>query len=121
MGSSGSSAKTSWTRLRSNRSMPAGTGVWVVKTVPARQTSRASSKLRPCSAYSRMRSRPRKPAWPSLVWKTSGEGYPRSAQKARTARTPPMPSSSSWRSRWSLPPPYSRSVTSCRSASFSST
>ena len=121
MGSSGSSAKCSLIRLRSNRSMPAGTGVCVVNTVPARPTSRASSKLSPCSAYSRIRSRPRNPAWPSLVWKTSGEGCPRSAQNARTARTPPMPSSSSWRSRWSLPPPYSRSVTSCRSASFSST
>ena len=55
------------------------------------------------------------------AWNTSGAGCPVSAQKARTARVPPMPSSSSWRSRWSLPPPYSRSVTSCRSASFCST
>ncbi len=101
--------------------MPAGTGVCVVNTVPARQTSMASSKLSPCSAYSRIRSRPRNPAWPSLVWNTSGSGCPVSAQNARTARMPPMPSSSSWRSRCSLPPPYSRSVTSCRSASFSST
>ncbi len=121
MGSSGSSAKCSRIRLRSNRSIPAATGVCVVNTVPARQTSMASSKLSPCSAYSRMRSRPRKPACPSLVWNTSGEGCSRSAQNARTARTPPTPSSSSWRSLWSLPPPYSRSVTSCRSASFSST
>ena len=121
MGSSGSSSNCWRTSSRSNRSMPAGTGVWVVNTVPARQTSMASSKLRPRSAYSRIRSRPRNPACPSLVWNTSGEGWPVSAQKARTARMPPMPSSSSWRSRWSLPPPYSRSVTSCRSASFSST
>ena len=58
---------------------------------------------------------------PLPVRNTSGDGCPVSAQKARTARMPPMPSSSSCRSRWSLPPPYSRSVTSCRSGSFSST
>ena len=68
------------TRLRGNRSMPAGTGVCVVNTVPARVTSSAVSKSRegPPSATvsSRMRSRPRKPAWPSLVWKTSGVSAP---------------------------------------------
>ncbi len=49
--------------------MPAGTGVWVVKTVLARETSRAASKERPSfSVSSRIRSRPWKPAWPSLVW-----------------------------------------------------
>ena len=85
--------------------MPAATGVCVVNTVPARHTSIASSKLSPACAYSRIRSRPRKPAWPSLVWKTSGCGWPVSAQNARTARTPPIPSSSSCRSRCSLPPP----------------
>jgi hypothetical protein len=53
--------------------MPAGTGVWVVKTVPARTASSASSKSSPSGpTSSRMRSRPRKPAWPSLVWNTSG-------------------------------------------------
>ena len=56
--------------------MPAGTGVCVVNTVPARHSSSASSKPRPGSTYSRIRSRPRKPAWPSLVWKTSGSGCP---------------------------------------------
>ncbi len=80
MGSSGSSAKCSLTRLRSNRSMPAGTGVCVVKTVPARHISMASSKLRPRWTYSRIRSRPRNPAWPSLVWKHLGRGMP--AQRA---------------------------------------
>ena len=68
------------TRSRANRSMPAGTGVWVVKTVPARDTSSAVSKSRPgppsAAVSSRIRSRPRKPAWPSLVWKTSGSGAP---------------------------------------------
>ena len=58
--------------------MPAGTGVWVVKTVPARETSRAVSKssFGPSSptVSSRIRSMPRKPAWPSLVWNTSGAG-----------------------------------------------
>ncbi len=53
------------------RSMPAGTGVWVVKTVPARAASTASAKRRPSAVISwRIRSRPRNPAWPSLVWKT---------------------------------------------------
>ena len=56
--------------------MPAGTGVWVVKTVPARFRSSAVSKSIPWSMYSRIRSRPRKPAWPSLVWNTSGAGAP---------------------------------------------
>lgn len=59
-----------------NRSMPAGTGVWVVNTVPARTASRASSNDSRASVSSRMRSRPRKPAWPSLVWNTSGSGWP---------------------------------------------
>ena len=106
---------------RGNRSMPAGTGVCVVKTVPARDSSSASLKESPAATYSLIRSRPRKPACPSLVWNTSGSGWPVIAQKARTARTPPMPSSSSWRSRCSLPPPYRRSVTSCSAGSFSST
>ena len=56
--------------------MPAGTGVWVVNTVPARFRSSAVSKFIPWSMNSRIRSRPRKPAWPSLVWNTSGAGAP---------------------------------------------
>ena len=84
------------TRSRSKRSMPAGTGVCVVNTVPARTACSASSKSRPSfSTSSRMRSMPRKPAWPSLVWNTSGAGAPVAAQYARIARTPPTPSSSS--------------------------
>ena len=97
------------TSSRSNRSMPAGTGVWVVKTVEARPTSSAVSKSRwgPASATvsSRIRSSPRNPAWPSLVWNTSGSGAPVIRENARNARTPPTPSSSSWRSRCSLVPP----------------
>ncbi len=34
-------------RSRGNRSIPAGTGVWVVNSVPARVTSRAVAKSRP--------------------------------------------------------------------------
>ena len=59
---------------RGNRSMPAGTGVWVVNTPPARTASTASAK-RECprsATSSRMRSSDRKPAWPSLVWNTCG-------------------------------------------------
>ena len=58
--------------------MPAGTGVCVVKTVPARLTSSASSNVIDglAATSSRMRSRPRKPAWPSFVWNTSGAGAP---------------------------------------------
>src|SRR5450759_769964 len=95
---------------RGNLSIPAGTGVWVVNTVPARTTSRASSKVRPAAVSSRIRSTPWKPACPSLVWNTSGAAVPEMAQNARTARTPPMPSSISCSSRWSLPHPHSRTV-----------
>ena len=57
--------------------MPAGTGVCVVNTVPARTADSASAKVRPCSAINELiRSRPRKPAWPSFMWKTSGSGCP---------------------------------------------
>ena len=44
-------------------------GVWVVKTVEARTASSASSKVNRWSrTSSEIRSTPRKPAWPSLVW-----------------------------------------------------
>ncbi len=52
--------------------MPAGTGVWVVNTPPARTASTASANVRPDSTSSRMRSSERNPAWPSLVWNTCG-------------------------------------------------
>ena len=78
---------------RGNRSIPAGTGVCVVNTVAARVASRASWKFSPAEMYSRMRSSPRNPACPSLVWKTSGSGVAVTRLKARSARTPPMPSS----------------------------
>ncbi len=57
--------------------MPAGTGVWVVNTVPARTVDSASEKDSPLSAISaRIRSRPRNPACPSFMWNTSGSGCP---------------------------------------------
>ncbi len=53
-------------RVRENRSIPAGTGVWVVNTVEARPTSRAVSKSSPgpssATVSSRIRSMPRNPA-----------------------------------------------------------
>ena len=87
-------------RAPSNWSIPADTGVWVVNTLPARTASTATANGMPAATCSRMRSRPRNPAWPSLVWKTSG-----SMPRARSARTPPMPSMISWRSRWCESPP----------------
>ena len=66
------------TNVRGNRSIPAGTGVCVVKTVEARPISSAVSQstLGPSfsTVSSRIRSMPRKPACPSLVWNTSGIG-----------------------------------------------
>src|SRR5438309_165097 len=53
--------------------MPAGTGVWVVKTLLMRIASTASSKDRPCrSMNSRIRSIARKAECPSFMWKTVG-------------------------------------------------
>ena len=60
--------------------MPAGTGVCVVKTVAARDDLEGGVEVERRAALadvsSRIRSRPRKPAWPSLVWNTSGAGAP---------------------------------------------
>ncbi|BAS17771.1 hypothetical protein AHiyo8_60740 [Arthrobacter sp. Hiyo8] len=52
--------------------------VWVVNTVDARPAARASDQLSGASVdmSSWMRSMPRNPAWPSLVWNTSGAGVP---------------------------------------------
>ena len=100
--------------------MPAGTGVWVVNTVLERTTVSAVSKSRPPSVTSsRMRSTPRKPAWPSFMWNTCGSGSPSTAVNARMARTPPMPARISCLIRCSWSPPYSRSVTPRRSCSVS--
>ena len=102
-----------------NRSMPAGTGVCVVNTVLERTTVSAVSKSSPSVISSRMRSTPRKPAWPSFMWNTSGAGRPSISVNARIARTPPIPARISCLIRCSWSPPYSRSVTPRRSCSFS--
>ena len=64
--------------------MPAGTGVWVVNTPPARTASTASANESPPATCSRMRSSERKPAWPSLVWNTCGS-QPEGAQRPHAA------------------------------------
>ena len=53
--------------------MPAGTGVCVVNTLPAVNTSRASVNESPCSFIRmRIRSSARNAACPSFMWHTSG-------------------------------------------------
>ena len=75
------------------RSIPAGTGVCVVKTFPAVAISRASANVRPRSARSwRIRSRPRNAACPSFAWRTVGL-----RPATSSARMPPIPRTSSWR------------------------
>ena len=79
----------------SKTSFPAGTGVCVVNTVDARSRCSAASRAS-CSSStsSRSRSSCRNAEWPSFMWNTVG-----SRPSARSARTPPMPSTSSCRSR----------------------
>ena len=48
----------------------------------------------------RMRSMPQKALCPSFMWQTVGD-----LPRARRARTPPMPSTISWRMRVSVSPP----------------
>ena len=99
--------------------MPAGTGVWVVNTVLARTTVRAVSKSRLSAVTnSRMRSRPRKPAWPSFMWEHVRIGAPSIAVNAGW-RGPPIPAAVPACMRCSWSPPYNRSVTLRRSCSFS--
>jgi len=64
-------------------------GVCVVKDRGRRgRRPSAWSKSRPSAASSRMRSQAEETrAWPSLVWKTSGRGWPVRRHHARTART----------------------------------
>ncbi len=62
------SPKYSYSSPGSNRSMPAGTEVCVVKTLLDRQASNASSKLSPYSSMNRrMRSIARNAEWPSFM------------------------------------------------------
>ena len=84
--------------------MPAGTGVWVVKTVPARTASSASSKVRPCVDELADALEAEEAGVALVGVEHLGLGSP-SALQARIARTPPMPSRISWRRRCSVPPP----------------
>ena len=66
-------------------SLPAGTGVCVVKQVPAATASRAVAKSSRVSSISaRMRSRPQNAECPSFMWQTVG-GLPRAPQGADAA------------------------------------
>jgi hypothetical protein len=101
-------------RSGSNRSFPAGTGVWVVKTPVASTTSRACAKVRPCDAIrSRIRSTTRNAECPSFMWYTVA-WIPR----AFSARAPPTPSRISCRMRMSRSPPYRVEVISRDRAEF---
>lgn len=93
-------------RSGANTSMPAGTGVWVVKILLAVTASRASVKLTLCrSTRRRMRSRARNAGCPSLMWHTVG-----SMPSIARARIPPTPRRISCRRRMSRSPPYRYSV-----------
>ena len=75
--------------------MPAGTGVWVVKTPLAATTSSASRNESPSLRMSRrIRSSPRNAQCPSFMWKTRGR-----MPSASSARMPPIPSTISCRMR----------------------
>ncbi len=66
------------TRSRGNRSMPAGTGRVRGEHRAGAGDLERGVEVEPgppsATVSSRIRSRPRKPAWPSLVWNTSGAG-----------------------------------------------
>ncbi len=99
-----------------NVSMPAGTGVCVVKIEVAitawRTSSKASVGWR--SSSTRIRSRAEKALCPSFMWNTVAGTF-----IAASARVPPMPSTISWRIRISVPPPYSLAVMSRAATGFS--
>ncbi len=86
------------TSLRSKVSLPAGTGVCVVKTVVPFTAASASARLSPIRTRSRARSRARKATWPSFMCQTAGW-----MPSARRARTPPIPCTISWHRRISRP------------------
>ena len=60
------------TRSASKRSLPAETGVWIVKTLFARTVSKASSSGAPAATNSRARSPSRNAEWPSLRCQAAG-------------------------------------------------
>ena len=103
------------TRSASKRSLPAETGVWMVKTLFA-------TDARPgVVERSARRRRARGPArragsaeWPSLRCQTAG-----AMPSARSARTPPTPRTSSWWSRISRPRTYRMLVIGRSASAFS--
>ncbi len=100
-----------------NRSCPAGTGVWVVKTTSRETRRAASSKRRPSSCIRfRIASSAANPLCPSFRCRTPGV-----MPIALSARKPPTPSNSSWRIRIRLSPPYRREVSSRSSGAFPGT
>ena len=101
----------------SNTSLPAGTGVCVVKTVDARSRSSAASRSIPSPRPARAAARAgRTPSGPRSCGTRSAR-----ARAARSTRTPPMPSTSSCRSRFCRSPPYSVFVTSRAQSGLPST
>ena len=88
-------------RSAGNRSCPAGTGVWVVKTVRRATCRVAVSKSTPSrSTHRRIASSTAKALCPSFRWNTPG-----TMPSACNALSPPMPSSSSCRMRTRTSPP----------------
>ena len=88
-------------RAGGNRSNPASTGVWVVKRLPARVTARATSKGLAVVLHEAPR-----------AFQHGEGGMPfvevadlRLQPEGRSRRQPPMPSTISWSSRSSGPPP----------------
>ena len=102
------------TRSAANRSLPAGTGVWIVKTLSARTRSQAASRSSPPATSSRARSASMNAEWPSFRCQTAG-----SMPRARSTRTPPTPRTSSWWSRISRPRTYRMFVIGRSASSFS--
>ena len=79
--------------------MPAGTGVWVVKTVAARVASSASWKDRPGHGELADALQPEEARVALVGVEDLRVRGPVTRLKARRARTPPMPSNISWWSR----------------------
>ena len=81
---------------------PAETGVWIVNTLSRadRRPGVVERRRRPATS-SRARSASRNAEWPSLRCQTAG-----ASPRARIARTPPTPRTSSWWRRISRPRTY---------------
>ena len=92
-------------------SLPAGTGVCVVKIVFVRAAASPSASGPPCA---RAASSEMNDAWPSLRCRRPG-----SIPIASSARTPPTPSSTYWARRASGSPMYSREAIQRAARSFS--